>query len=61
VVYGGDEVLTDEDDAEGGEVDLGAGEEECREIAVESVECEACEVPVIVWPGNTAFRPEDDV
>jgi hypothetical protein len=35
VVYGGDEVLTDEDDAKGGEVDLGAGEEECREIAVE--------------------------
>jgi len=58
----GDEVLTDEDedDADGGEVDLGGAgeEEEWREIAVETVECE---VPVIVWPGNTAFRPEDVV
>jgi RAB6A-GEF complex partner protein 2 len=58
---GGDEALTDEDDADegGGEVDFGAGEEEeWREIAVETVECE---VPVMVWPGNTAFRPEDVV
>ncbi|KAI0294813.1 Rgp1-domain-containing protein [Russula brevipes] len=29
-----------------------------RELAVETVECE---VPVTVWPGNTAFRPEDVV
>ena len=59
-VHDGDEVLTDEDDAEGGEVDdFGTGEkEEWREIAVETVECE---VPVTVWPGNTAFRPEDVV
>jgi hypothetical protein len=59
-VHDGDDVLTDEDDANegGGEVDLGAGEEEWREIAVETVECE---VPVMVWPGNTAFRPEDVV
>lgn len=59
-VHESDEVLTDEDDAdEGGEFDLGAGEEdEWREIAVETVECE---VPVMVWPGNTAFRPEDVV
>lgn len=61
---GGDEVLTDEeedDDADGGGggVDgLGTGEKEWREIAVETVECE---VPVMVWPGNTAFRPEDVV
>ena len=56
-VHDGDEVLTDDDDvAEGGEDDL--GEEEWREIAVETVECE---VPVMVWPGNTAFRPEDVV
>ena len=54
-VHDGDEVLTDEDDAE---VDLGGGEEDWREIAVETVECE---VPVMVWPGNTAFRPEDVV
>ena len=56
-----DEVLTDEEDAEAeaaGEVDLGAGEEGWRELAVETVECE---VPVMVWPGNTAFRPEDVV
>jgi RAB6A-GEF complex partner protein 2 len=55
-VHDGDEVLTDEE-AEG-EVDLGAGEEGWRELAVETVECE---VPVMVWPGNTAFRPEDVV
>lgn len=54
-VHDGDEVLTDEDDVE---VDLGGGEEDWREIAVETVECE---VPVMVWPGNTAFRPEDVV
>jgi len=53
-----DEVGTDEEDAEGEEVDLGAGEEGWRELAVETVECE---VPVTVWPGNTAFRPEDVV
>src|SRR5260370_2383528 len=57
-VHDGDEVLADEDEADGGEVDLGAGEEGWREIAVETVECE---VPVMVWPGNTAFRPEDVV
>lgn len=62
-VHDGDEVLTeDEDDVDeggGGEADFGAGEEdEWREIAVETVECE---VPVMVWPGNTAFRPEDVV
>ena len=54
-VHDGDEAGTDEED---GEVDLGAGEEGWREIAVETVECE---VPVMVWPGNTAFRPEDVV
>jgi hypothetical protein len=55
-----DGVLTDdeEDDEDAGGDDLGAGEEEWREIAVETVECE---VPVMVWPGNTAFRPEDVV
>jgi hypothetical protein len=48
--HDGDEEPTDE-----GEVDPGAGEEGWREVAVETVECE---VPVMVWPGNTAFRPE---
>ena len=59
--HDGDEVLTDEDDGERlgeGEVDIGAGEEGWRELVVETVECE---VPVTVWPGNTAFRPEDVV
>jgi hypothetical protein len=56
--HDGDEAATDEEDAEGEEVDLGAGEEGWRELAVETVECE---VPVMVWPGNTAFRPEDVV
>ena len=59
--HDGDDVLTDEEDGEGlaeGEVDIGAGEEGWRELVVETVECE---VPVTVWPGNTAFRPEDVV
>ena len=59
--HDGDEVLSDGEDAEGlaeGEVDIGAGEEGWRDLAVETVECE---VPVTVWPGNTAFRPEDVV
>ncbi|KAI9445567.1 Rgp1-domain-containing protein [Lactarius indigo] len=58
--HDGDEALTDED-GEGlaeGEVDIGAGEEGWRELVIETVECE---VPVTVWPGNTAFRPEDVV
>ena len=54
--HDGDEGPTDED--ADGEVDLGAGEEGWREVAVETVECE---VPVTVWPGNTAFRPENVV
>lgn len=59
--HDGDEVITDEEDGEGlaeGEVDMGAGEEGWRDLVVETVECE---VPVTVWPGNTAFRPEDVV
>ncbi|KAI5122696.1 hypothetical protein M0805_009749 [Coniferiporia weirii] len=35
-------------------VDLGGGEEGWAELRVETVECE---VPIRVWPGNTAFRP----
>jgi hypothetical protein len=54
--HDGDEDPMDED--VDGEVDLVAGEEGWREVAVETVECE---VPVTVWPGNTAFRPEDVV
>lgn len=54
--HDGDEGLVDED--ADGEVDPRAGEEGWREVAVETVECE---VPVTVWPGNTAFRPENVV
>ena len=59
--HDGDDALADGVDGHGladGEVDLGAGEEGWRELGVETVECE---VPVMVWPGNTAFRPEDVV
>jgi RAB6A-GEF complex partner protein 2 len=55
---GGRAGVGDEDGLADGEVDLGAGEEGWRELAIETVECE---VPVMVWPGNTAFRPEDVV
>ena len=60
--HDGDEGSDGGGDAEGdgdgdgvgdGEVDLGAGEEGWRAVRVETVECE---VPVKVWPGNTAFR-----
>lgn len=54
--HDGDEGPMDED--ADGEVDLGAGEEGWQEVTVETVECE---VPVTVWPGNTAFRPENVV
>jgi RAB6A-GEF complex partner protein 2 len=54
----GDGVRDGEGEGEGEEVDLGAGDEGWRELVVETVECE---VPVMVWPGNTAFRPEDVV
>ncbi|THH12849.1 hypothetical protein EW146_g7308 [Bondarzewia mesenterica] len=58
--HDGDEDTDGEDDASlgEGEVDLGAGEEGWREVVVETVECE---VPVKVWPGNTAFRAMDVV
>ncbi|KAI0307460.1 Rgp1-domain-containing protein [Multifurca ochricompacta] len=59
--HDGDEEPPDEKDRDElaeGEADLGGGEEGWRELAVETVECE---VPVMVWPGNTAFRPEDVV
>lgn len=41
-----------------GEVDIGGGESGWGELRVETVECE---VPVSVWPGNTAFRPVEVV
>ena len=39
-------------------VNFGSGEEGWTEVKVETVECE---VPVRVWPGNTAFRAADVV
>ncbi|EAU93381.2 hypothetical protein CC1G_04360 [Coprinopsis cinerea okayama7 len=39
-------------------VDFEGGEEGWREVKIETVECE---VPVRVWPGNTAFRAVDVV
>lgn len=41
-------------DEETGEVDVGGGDAGWSELRVETVECE---VPIAVWPGNTAFRP----
>lgn len=39
-------------------VDYGGGEEGWREVKLETVECE---VPIKVWPGNTAFKAMDVV
>ncbi len=41
-----------------GEVDVGGGEHGWSELRVETVECE---VPIGVWPGNTAFKPMEVV
>jgi hypothetical protein len=46
------------DGDEGGEGDEGEAEEEWTAVKVETVECE---VPIKVWPGNTAFRASDVV
>lgn len=47
--HGGDEL---------GSEDEGEGEEEWSTVKVETVECE---VPIKVWPGNTAFKASDVV
>ena len=52
--HDGDEELEDED----GEEDEIGPEEGWREVRVEMVECE---VPVKVWPGNTAFKATEVV
>ena len=55
--HDGDEA--DGSDADGDDVEASVGgEEEWRALAVEMVECE---VPVKVWPGNTAFKATDVV
>lgn len=41
-----------------GEVDVGGGEHGWSELRVETVECE---VPIGIWPGNTAFKPMEVV
>jgi hypothetical protein len=40
------------------ERDFGGGDEGWKNIKVETVECE---VPIQVWPGNTAFKATDVV
>lgn len=69
---GGSEPEDDTDDGEDGTVtgegmwdgdgeeqrDFGGGEEGWKDIKVETVECE---VPIKVWPGNTAFKATDVV
>ncbi|KAG5644125.1 hypothetical protein DXG03_009072 [Asterophora parasitica] len=39
-------------------VNFGGGEEGWRDVRLETVECE---VPIKMWPGNTAFKPADIV
>ncbi|EIN13130.1 Rgp1-domain-containing protein [Punctularia strigosozonata HHB-11173 SS5] len=61
--HDGDEEIEDAYPAEGRDekeagVDLGEGEEGWEEVRVETVECE---VPVGVWPGNTAYKAVDVV
>ncbi|KIJ58929.1 hypothetical protein HYDPIDRAFT_98508 [Hydnomerulius pinastri MD-312] len=51
--HDGDEDV-DEEEAK----DKGDGEDEWKELKVETVECE---VPISVWPGNTAFKAMDVV
>ncbi|RDX43957.1 Rgp1-domain-containing protein [Lentinus brumalis] len=53
--HDGDEDL---DDADGEDEDEIGAEEAWREVKVEMVECE---VPVKVWPGNTAFKATEVV
>ena len=53
-----DGIKTDPDGGVGIGVNFSGGEEGWREVRVETVECE---VPIIVWPGNTAFKVSDVV
>ena len=48
----------DEEDAENEDGDDMGPEEAWRDVKVEMVECE---VPVKVWPGNTAFKATEVV
>ena len=53
--HDGDEDATGSD--EGG-TEIGESEGEWREVRAEMVECE---VPIRVWPGNTAFKATEVV
>ncbi len=55
--HDGDEDVAGLDDEEELEAGVGA-EEDWREVKVEMVECE---VPIKVWPGNTAFKATEVV
>lgn len=52
--HDGDEDIEDEDGSQSGEV--WGNEEDWRDVKVEMVECE---VPIKVWPGNTAFKASE--
>lgn len=49
--HDGDEDIEDEDGSQSGE--MWGSEEDWKDVKVEMVECE---VPIKVWPGNTAFK-----
>jgi len=55
-VYDG--VKGNEEGGVGVGVNFGGGDEGWKEVRVETVECE---VPIKVWPGNTAFKAMDVV
>ena len=59
--HDGDEGIEEdeEDDVAGSrELEVWGGEEDWRDVKVEMVECE---VPISVWPGNTAYKAADVV
>lgn len=53
-----DGVRTDPAGGVGVGVDFGGGENGWKDVRVETVECE---IPIKVWPGNTAFKASDVV
>jgi hypothetical protein len=54
--HDGDDI--DDEDVPSSAVEGGKEDEDWRELQVEVVECE---VPVVVWPGSTAFSAVDVV
>ncbi|KII86306.1 hypothetical protein PLICRDRAFT_56036 [Plicaturopsis crispa FD-325 SS-3] len=56
--HDGDDIEDEEEAPYDDGVDYGGGEEGWRNVKVETVECE---VPIKVWPGNTAFKAMDVV